>query len=65
MKFEVGDLVRHNILGKYKRYSHRGIGVVVGFDDEGDPLVHFAKDGIKSTPCYSDELILLSRQEKL
>jgi len=63
VKFEVGDLVRHSIAGQYKRYSHRGIGVVIGFDDEGDPLVHFAKDGIKCTPCYSDELILLSRQE--
>jgi len=63
MKFEVGDLVRHCIVGKYKRYSHRGIGVVVGFDDEGDPLVNFAKDGVYRTPCYSDELILLSRQE--
>jgi hypothetical protein len=61
VEFKIGDLVRHSIRGQYKRYSHRGIGIVVGFDDEGDPLVHFAKDGIDYTPCYNDELTLISR----
>ena len=42
---KVGDLV------KYIHHEHRetlGLGLVLGFDDDDDPLIHFCFDGTPS-----------------
>ena len=48
---KVGDLVKH---GSASEYLSDWIGVILGFDDEGDPLVQWWEAGvaIDGKPAY-------------
>lgn len=47
---KVGDLVRR------KRYASLGLGIILGFDVEGDPIVYFQDRQRKLSSFYSDDI---------
>ena len=50
----VGDLVRR------KSYANLGLGIILGFDEEGDPIVHFQDDQRAYGSFYSDDIEVIS-----
>ncbi len=51
---KVGDLVRR------KRYASLGLGIVLGFDVEGDPIVYFQDRQRGYGSFYSDDIEVVS-----
>ena len=51
---KVGDLVRR------KRYASLGLGVVLGFDEEGDPIVYFQDRQRGYNSFYSDDIEVIN-----
>ena len=47
---KVGDLVRR------KGYASLGLGIVLGFDEEGDPIVYFQDRQRGYNSFYSDDI---------
>ncbi len=47
---KVGDLVRR------KRYASLGLGIVLDFDADGDPVVYFQDRQCGSCAFYSDDI---------
>ena len=57
-KLKVGDLVIHSVeFGDNvdSEYWGRGLGIIVAFDEDGDPVVYFAGTGT-SAGCYWQEI---------
>ena len=57
-KLKVGDLVIHSLeFGKNDGgdFWGRGLGIIVAFDEDGDPVVYFTGTGT-SACCYWQEI---------
>ena len=58
-KFTIGDMVR-DLANSHSSKDWRGIGIVSGHDDDGDPVVFFPKMNDRHG-CYDWEIKIISR----
>jgi len=67
-KLKVGDLVMHSVefrkgtstaLNFWPKSSNefwgRGLGIIISFDEDGDPVVYFTRTGTRDS-CYWQEI---------
>ncbi len=57
-RLKVGDLVMHSLeFGKNDGgdFWGRGLGIIISFDEDGDPVVYFTRTGTRDS-CYWQEI---------
>jgi len=59
IKFTVGDMVR-DLANHRSSENWRGIGIVSGHDDDGDPVVFFPRKNY-TTGCFYWEIKVISK----